>query len=131
MSVGGVSSSSGAASYLSSPAVQLAQFQGSTMSALFSGSSGEPSDLVSLMPTLVASSLYSRPGLLTGLTGWDGSMTPGSQRAAAAAAPPATTTGAPVTPTAPKAPASPFTFNPFDQASWWTDPKGSAVDTTA
>jgi hypothetical protein len=129
MSVNGVSGGASAASYLSSPAVQLAQLRGATFATLFAGSSGSPSDLNSITPTLVASSLFQRPGLLTGLTGWDGSMTPGSQRTAAPPAP--TPAPTPATPPAPKAPASPFTFNPFDQASWWADPKGSAVNTSA
>ena len=124
MSVSGVSSSApapaSASSYLTSPAVELAQFQGTTLDTLFNGVSGEPSDLVSLTSTAVASSLYQRPGLLAGLTQWDGSMTPGSQRVAAPA-PPATS----------PAPAPMFSFNPFDQASWWADPKGSTVDLTA
>jgi hypothetical protein len=130
MSVSGVSGGSSAASYLSSPAVQFARFQGAALATLFAGSSGSPSDLNSITPTLVASSLFQRPGLLTGLTGWDGSMTPGSQRTATPPAP--TPAPAPAIPPAPKAPpASPFTFNPFDQASWWADPKGSAVDTSS
>ena len=72
--------------------------------------------------------LYQQPGLLTGLTQWDGSMTPGSQRTAA----PAASAGASARADARRPRAeSPFTFNPFDQASWWTDPKGSTVDTSA
>ncbi len=128
MSIGGVSSSSSAASYLSSPAVQLAQFQNTALSTLLGGASGEPSDLTSLTPTLVASSLYQQPGLLTGLTQWDGSMTPGSQRTAAPVA--GSTAAVPAAPANPT-PTPMFSFNPFDEASWWTDPTGSTVNTTA
>jgi hypothetical protein len=127
MSVSGVSSGATAASYLSSPAVQMAQLQGSAMATLFGPVSGEPSDLTSFTSTAVSSTLFTRPGLLTGLTQWDGSMTPGSQRTAAAPADPAS---APVA-SAPAAPKSPFTFNPFDQASWDVDAKGQALDITA
>ena len=130
MTVSGVSSSTSATSYLSSPAVQLAQFQGESLTTLLGGATGEPSDLSALTPTLVASSLYQRPGLLAGLTQWDGSMTPGSQRTAAGAATTPDPTATPTTPTA-AAPASPFTFNPFDQASWWSNSLGSTVDTSA
>jgi hypothetical protein len=80
MSVSAVSASPPPPSYLSSPAVRFAQLQDSALSTLFGGVSGEPSDLTSLASTFVAFSLYQRPGLLTGLTQWDGSMTPGSQR---------------------------------------------------
>jgi hypothetical protein len=118
MSVGGVSNDGSAASYRNSPAVRFAQLQGAALGTLFGDSSGKPSELVSFSAA-AAMPLFQRPGLLTGLTGWDGSMTTGSQRAAAAAGPP------------PKTPAPVFAFNPFDQASWWRDPKGSAIDTTA
>jgi hypothetical protein len=128
MSVGGVSGSGSAASYLSSPAVQMAQLQGSALSTLFAPTTGEPSDLSSFTSTAVSSTLFTRPGLLTGLTQWDGSMTPGSQRTAAPApsGTPADTAAA-----SPAAPKSPFTFNPFDQASWDVDSKGHALDTSA
>src|SRR5262249_43085836 len=123
MSVSGVSSganaSAGAANYLSSPAVRFAQLQDSSLSTLFGGASGSPNDLAGFTATAVAMPLFQQPGLLTGLTQWDGSLTPGSERVAAAAPP----TNSPTTPL--------FSFNPFDQASWWTNPKGSSVDTTA
>jgi hypothetical protein len=128
MSVSGVSGGASAASYLSSPAVQMAQLQGSALSMLFAPTTGNPSDLNSFTSTAVSSTLFTRPGLLTGLTQWDGSMTPGSQRAAAPASTPSTPPG---TPTAPAAPKSPFTFNPFDRASWDVDSKGRALDTSA
>ncbi len=129
MTVSGVSASAPGAtsatpSYMSSPAVQLAQFQESALSGLFGGASGQPgdSDLVALTSAVVALPMYEQPGLLTGLTQWDGGMTTGSERAAAAAAaPPANPTPAP--------PA--FSFNPFDQSSWGVPPTGSTVDTTA
>ena len=106
--------------------MQIAQLRGSSLSTLFGttsfgGSAGEPSDLVAFTSAAVAMPLYQHAGLMSGLTQWDGSMTPGSQRTAPAAAP--------APDPAPAAPASPFTFNPFDRASWWTNPKGSTVDT--
>jgi len=80
MSVNAVSADPAPPSYLSSPAVRFAQLQDSALSQLFGGASGEPGDLTSLTSAVVALPLYQRPGLLTGLTQWDGSMTPGSQR---------------------------------------------------
>jgi hypothetical protein len=79
MAVSGVPSTT-SASYLSSPAVQFAQLKDSSLSILFQGATGRPTDLVSLTSAVVALPMYQRPGLLTGLTQWDGSMTPGSQR---------------------------------------------------
>jgi hypothetical protein len=128
MTVSGVSSGASAASYLSSPAVQMAQLQSSALATLFAPTTGEPSDLSSFTATAAASSLYGRPGLLTGLTQWDGSMMPGSQRTAAPAADATTPAAATAAPAAPK---SPFTFNPFDQASWDVDSKGASVDLSA
>jgi len=123
MSVSGVSSNA-SAGYLNAPGVRLGQIRASALSTLLGGATGEPSDLNSFTPTAAAMSMYERPGLLTGLTQWDGAMTPGSQRTAPAAA---------NDPAAPPTSAKPpvFTFNPFDRASWWSDPKGSTVDTTA
>jgi hypothetical protein len=122
MSVNGVSSNA-SASYLNSPGVRLGQIQASALSTLWDGATGNPSDLNSFTPTAAAMSLYQHPGLMSGLTQWDGGMTPGSQRSAPAAPSPAPT----------PAPAKPpvFSFNPFDRASWWSDPKGAAVDTKA
>jgi len=122
MSVSGVSANGSAADYLNSPGVRLSQLQGASLSTLFGGATGNPSDLVSFTSAAVAMPLYQHPGLMSGLTQWDGGMTPGSQRTAPAAS----------NPPAP-APSKPpvFTFNPFDRASWWSDPKGSAVDTLA
>lgn len=122
MELGGVGSSAASfASVTSTPAVELLQAQESADSALFGGVSGQPSDLASLTGTAQAYSLYENPSLLMQLQQWDGSQTTGSERAAATAA----------APTAPTASPSPFTFNPFDQQSWWTDPLGSNVDTSA
>jgi hypothetical protein len=122
MSVSGLpsnaSSIAAAARFLDSPGVQFTRMQGSSLSSLFNGATGRPSDLNSFTSAAVAMPLYQHSGLLTGLTKWDGSMTPGSQRTPPAPAPSPT-----------KAPM--FTFNPFDRASWWSDPKGSTVDTTA
>ena len=63
--------------------MRFAQLQSSSLSTLFGGAwgqPGEPGDLASLTSAVVALPLYQRPGLLSGLTQWDGSMTPGSQR---------------------------------------------------
>jgi hypothetical protein len=125
MSISGVSGSASAASFLSSPAVQMAQLQGSALANLFAPSTGKPTDLASFTSTAVSSTLFTRPGLLNGLTQWDGSMTPGSQRTASPPAAPATP------PASASVPKSPFTFNPFDRASWDVDAKGHALDTSA
>ena len=53
--------------------------------------------------------LYQRPGLLQRVTEWDGNATPGSKRAEAA-----TDDAATAKRTGPE-----FSFDPFDQASWW------------
>jgi hypothetical protein len=145
MSVGGIStggSTSGsngesAATFLNSRAVQFAQMQGSNLSTLltnasfggpaFGGRPGRPSDLTSFTSAAVAMPLYQHAGLMSGLTQWDGSLTPGSKRTGVPA--PVVPPSAPTAPTKPTAPASPFTFNPFDRASWWTNPKGATVDT--
>ena len=83
------------------PYAALVQAQQNAANSAFG--SNDPSSLPS---TAAAYSLYERPGLLTGLTKWDGSQTPGSQRPAAAA-----DTGA--APNTPK-----YSFNPFDKKSW-------------
>src|SRR5689334_10095371 len=90
MSVGSVSNgssaagSAGSASYLSSPAVQMAQLQNSSLSMLLGGGGGNSADsLTAFTATAVAMPLFQQPGLLTGLTRWDGSLTPGSERVAA------------------------------------------------
>lgn len=113
---------------MSSPAVQYAQLQDSSLTTLLGGATGTPSDLTAFTATAVAMPLFQQPGLLTGLTQWDGSLTPGSERTTAAAVTDASagTAAAANSQTAPL-----FSFNPFDEASWWTDPVGSNVDTTA
>jgi hypothetical protein len=118
MSVGGVSGSGSADSFLRSPGVRLTQAQGAALSSLFGSTTSRARGLESFTAAAGALPLYQRAGLAHGLTQWDGSLTPGSQRTASAA------------PTRP-ARAPMFTFNPFDRASWWTDPKGSKVDLTA
>ncbi len=60
--------------------MRFAQLQDSALSVLFGGASGQPEDLTSLTSAVVTLPMYQQPGLLTGLTQWDGSMTPGSQR---------------------------------------------------
>jgi hypothetical protein len=106
------------ASATNSAAVQLLQSQATTDAALFGASAGTRSDLASLTPAAVALQLYQVPGLLAGLTQWDGGLTPGSQRTPPAPPP------APVQPS--------FRFNPFDQSTWGANPQpsGSTVDTS-
>jgi hypothetical protein len=105
MTVSGVSGSSS-----TNPMLAILQSQQQTASALFGGASTDPSDLSSLTSTAVAYSMYQNPtpGLLQGLTQWDGSQTPGSQRT-----PAPTTADAGATPITPT-----YTFNPFDQSTW-------------
>jgi hypothetical protein len=99
--------------------------------------------------------------LLLQLQNWDGSQTPGSERAAAAPTTPTAVTpqfsfnpfdqstwsGAPAAQSTDSAPSAPqgyatatgtvvsypqFSFNPFDESSWWTPPStGTNVDATA
>jgi hypothetical protein len=99
-----------------SPAVEAASLIASSESQLFGsisgGSTGLP-DLSGLTAAAQAYSLYTNPAMLQQL---------------ATGAPPATaaatsSTGAVFTPPA-------YSFNPFDQASWWTDPSstGTTVD---
>ena len=61
-----------------------------------------------------AYSLYSNPGLLQGLTQWDGSTTPGSERAGVS---PTGSTGAPID----------YSFDPFDQSTWDVNAPASAT----
>ena len=81
--IGGISastpgSSPSYAAVLQTPQVQLATAQASEDASLFGGGG---TDLLGLASTAAAFSLYRNPGLLMGLTQWDGSATPGSQRA--------------------------------------------------
>ncbi|HUI49680.1 MAG TPA: hypothetical protein VL119_13365 [Acidimicrobiia bacterium] len=116
MDVTSATSATSWASLVNTPAAQLMQAQSVTDSSLFAGATGEPSDLVSLTSAATAMPLYQVPGLLTGLTQWDGSQTPGSERAPAPADPAA----AAITPT--------YSFNPFDEGSW--DTSGQTSTTT-
>jgi hypothetical protein len=129
VNIGAVSGGS-VPSYLTTPAVQLAQLQDASLSALFGGATGDPADLTALTSAVVALPLYQQPGLLTNLGGWGGSLLAGSLRAATDPAPAPASASSDANATAAPA-ASPFTFNPFDQSSWWTDPLGSTVDTSA
>jgi hypothetical protein len=106
------------ASVTNSASVQLLQAQASTDAALFGASTGTPSDVSSLVPAVAALQLYQDPGLLAGLTQWDGSQTPGSQRT-----PP---------PGPPAVPPTQWSFNPFDQSTWGANAPstGSTFDTT-
>jgi len=120
MDVGSATSATSWAGLVNTPASQLLQAQATTDSSLFSGATGEPSDLIQLTSAATAMPLYQVPGLLTGLTQWDGSQTPGSQRAPA----PADTGAAPITPQ--------YTFDPFNQKTWDTSgPTTSSPDASS
>jgi len=108
MDVGSATSATSWASLASSPATTMLQAQATTDSSLFSGATGQPSDLIQLTSAATAMPLYQVPGLLEGLTQWDGSQTPGSQRTPA----PADTGAAPITPQ--------YSFDPFNQKTWDT-----------
>ena len=112
MSVSGIGSSSAG-----NPYATLVQQQASTASALFGGTSA--GDLSALAPTAAAYSMYENPALLEGLTKWDGSETPGSERTADPTAVAGNTDGI----------QADYAFNPFDQTSWDAQyPPGSFVD---
>jgi hypothetical protein len=116
-------SSSGASSS-TSPALEAANLLASSESELFSSISGGATafpDLSGLTATAQAYSLYTNPAMLQQLAG---GATPASAAASGAAA---GSTGAVFTPPA-------YSFNPFDEASWWSSPSsslGATVDTTA
>jgi hypothetical protein len=124
----GSATSSSSASGSSTPAVQAQNLLGSVDSALFSSLGGSGStlpDLSAFAPTAQAYSLYTDPGLLQQLA--TGSRTSGSAPGAAGAAGTAPAGGAVAAPVT-------WAFNPFDEASWWTDPStslGTTVDATA
>jgi len=107
-----------------SPAVQAASLIASSESQLFgsiSGGSTALPDLSGLTAAAQAYSLYTNPAMLQQLATGNGT-TP-----ATPAAPSTPTTGAVFTPTA-------YSFNPFDEASWWSSPSsslGNTVDATA
>jgi hypothetical protein len=101
-----------------SPAVEAASLIASSESQLFGsisgGSTGLP-DLSGLTAAAQAYSLYTNPAMLQQLA----TGAPPAARAAASSG------GAVFTPPA-------YSFNPFDQASWWTDPSatGNSFDAT-
>jgi hypothetical protein len=105
-----------------SPAVQAQSLLNSADSVLFSSLGGSGStlpDLSALTATAQAYSLYTNPALLQQLA--TGNASSGS---ASTAAPSTNAVAQPIN----------FAFNPFDQASWWTDPSsslGNTVDAAA
>jgi hypothetical protein len=117
------SSTSGSSASAQSPAVQAESLIASSESALFSsitdGSASVLPDLSGLTATAQAYSLYTNPALLQQLAA-------GSSSGASASGSSTGSTGAAFAPPA-------YSFNPFDEASWWTDPSalGSTVDATA
>jgi hypothetical protein len=117
------SSTSGAPSS-TSPALEAANLLASSESELFSSISGGGAapfpDLSGLTAAAQAYSLYTNPAMLQQLAG---GATPASAASGAAAG----STGAVFTPPA-------YSFNPFDEASWWSSPSsslGATVDATA
>ena len=111
------------ASAQQSPAVQAQSLLNSADSVLFSSLGGNGStlpDLSALTATAQAYSLYTNPALLQQLaTGNSGASAPASTAAPSTAA-----VAQPIN----------YAFNPFDQASWWTDPSaslGNIVDAAA
>jgi hypothetical protein len=105
-----------------SPAVQAATLLANSTSELFSsltGGSGGLPDLSGLTGAAQAYSLYTNPAMLQQVAGNPASTNPSN---AATANP-----GATFVPPA-------YSFNPFDEASWWTSPSsslGTTVDATA
>lgn len=94
----------------------LIQKQQAKANAAFGSDDGAKS----MESNAAAYSLYNKPGLLTGLTHWDGSAKSASQRADAAA-----------TSTAGKGIKPKYSFNPFDKKTWDVKPadvKSSASD---
>ncbi len=104
-----------------SASLQIAQAQASTDATLFGAATGTASDLASLAPAAAALQLYQDPGLLAGLTQWDGSQTPGSQRTLAPAETP------------PAVPPTQWSFDPFDQSTWGSTAAstGTTLDASA
>jgi hypothetical protein len=96
----------------------LIQKQAASANAAFGSDDGAKS----MESNAAAYSLYNKPGLLTGLTHWDGSAKSASQRAGAYAASDA---GKGIKPK--------YSFNPFDKKTWDVKPtaaKSSAADPT-
>ncbi len=127
-SVGNIGNVPSFAGVTNTPALQLLQANAQADAALFSGVSGEPSDLASFTPTAAAFSLFKNPALLRQLQQWDGTPTPGSERTATPATQASSNSD---TPTTSAQPSSPVSFNPFDQASWWTPSTGTNLDLSA
>jgi hypothetical protein len=117
MDISAVGNAQSFAGLTNSPMAQLLQSQAQGDSTLFTGASGEPSDLIGFTSTAASSTLFNDPSLLLQLQNWDGSPTPGSDRVAA---PAATPTQAPATPQ--------FSFNPFDQSTWSGAPAPQSSD---
>jgi hypothetical protein len=111
---------SASAASSASPAAQAESLLASSQSALFSslgGSSSAMPDLSGLTAAAQAYSLYTNPAML---------------RELAAGAAPASGASAASAPAVAAPPA--YSFNPFDEASWWSSPGpslGSTVDATA
>ena len=89
------------------PFAALVPKQNASAPSLFGSASDHPGESAA-----AAFPLFQKPGLLTGVTQWDGSTLPGSQRTAK----PADDGAAAVTPK--------YAWNPFDQKTW--DPKAQA-----
>jgi hypothetical protein len=108
-----------------SPAVQAQSLLNSADSVLFSSLGGNGStlpDLSGLTATAQAYSLYTDPGMLQQLATGNAAGSSGS--APSTAAPSTAAVAQPIS----------YAFNPFDQASWWTDPNaslGNTVDAAA
>jgi hypothetical protein len=77
-------------------------------------------DVSGLTPAAVASALYRKPGLLHKVARWDGGSESASQRSK-----PASTQAA----AAPQH--AKYSFDPFDQKSWWKSAKIDAAKTDA
>lgn len=82
-----------------------------------------PPDLSALTVSAPSLSLLATPGLAQSLAKWDGGMTPGSQRA----------TGSTATTSNDEPKQLTYSFNPFDEKTWWTDAttEGTNVDASA
>ncbi|MGO9875300.1 MAG: hypothetical protein ACLPVY_16020 [Acidimicrobiia bacterium] len=90
----------------------LASSESELFSSITGGSTGLP-DLSGLAATAQAYALYKNPAMLEQLAG----ATPATAASAAAS------TGAVFTPPA-------YSFNPFDEASWWTTNPSSSLGTS-
>jgi len=100
-----------------SPALEAANLLESSESELFSSITGASTglpDLSGLAATAQAYALYKNPAMLEQLAG---GATPANAASGAAS------TGAVFTPPA-------YSFNPFDEASWWTTNPSSSLGTS-